>query len=76
MEQETGLLVLNVESDSPAERAGVLLGDTLIGLGERSLAEITALQDALGPGSAGQTEAMRLIRAGQLAEVNITIGER
>ena len=76
LEQETGLLVLNVESDSPAERAGVLLGDTLIGFGDKSLAEITALQDALGPGSAGSTETARLIRAGQLAEVAITIGER
>ncbi len=74
--QETGLLVLNVESDSPAERAGVLLGDTLVGFGERTLAEITALQDALGPGSAGRTETARLIRAGQLADVEITIGER
>jgi S1-C subfamily serine protease len=76
IEQETGLLIVNVESDSPAERAGMLLGDTLIALGGKDTSEITALQDVLGPGSAGSQQPARLVRAGQLTEVTVTIGER
>ncbi len=76
LDQESGLLVVNVEADSPAETGGIMLGDTLIEFGGRTMAEITALQDALGPGSAGTEQTARVIRAGQPAEARITIGER
>ncbi len=76
LKQESGLLVVNVESDSPAERAGVMLGDTLVALDGRETSEITVLQDALGPGSAGSEQIARIVRAGQLTEVTITVGER
>ncbi len=74
--QESGLLVVNVETDSPAEQGGLMLGDTLVGFAGRDMSDITTLQDALGPGSAGSEQVARVIRAGQLAEVNLTIGER
>jgi len=76
LQQERALLVVNVDSDSPAEQAGILLGDTLVSFAGHETSEITALQDALGPGSAGSEQTARVIRAGQLAEVNITVGER
>ncbi len=76
LEQENGLLIVNVESDSPAERAGVMLGDTLVALDGRETSEITVLQDALGPGSAGSQQIARIVRAGQLTEVAVTVGER
>ncbi len=76
LQQETGLLVVNVEADSPAEQGGIMLGDTLIEFGGRTMAEITALQDVLGPGSAATEQTARVIRAGQLAETRVTIGER
>ncbi len=76
LEQETGLLIVNVEDGSPAEHAGMLLGDTLVAFGGRDTSEITALQDALGPGSAGSQQSARIVRAGQLTEVTVTIGER
>lgn len=74
--QETGLLVVNVEAGSPAEHAGMLLGDTLVAFGGHDTSDITALQDALGPGSAGSEQIARLVRAGQLTEVTVTIGAR
>jgi len=76
LQQETGLLIVNVEADSPAEQAGLLLGDTLIAAGERETADINGLQDALGPGSAGSQLAVKVVRAGQRTDVTVTIGER
>jgi S1-C subfamily serine protease len=76
LQQETGLLIVNVEGESPAEQAGLLLGDTLIAAGERETADINGLQDALGPGSAGSQLAIKVVRAGQLTDVTVTIGER
>lgn len=76
LEQQTALLIVSVESGSPAEHAGFLLGDTLIEFAGREMSEITVLQDSLGPGSAGSQQSARLIRGGQLTELNITIGER
>jgi S1-C subfamily serine protease len=74
--QETGLLIVNVEPESPAEKAGLMLGDTLVGVGGRETVEISGLQDALGPGSAGSELVAKVVRAGQLTDVKITIGER
>jgi S1-C subfamily serine protease len=76
LHQETGLLIVNVEADSPAEQAGLLLGDTLIAAGERDTADISGLQDALGPGSASSQLVVKVVRAGQRTDVTVTIGER
>lgn len=76
LKQETGLLIVNVEADSPAEQAGLMLGDTLIAAGDRETAEINGLQDALGPGSAGNQLVAKVVRAGQRTDVTVTIGER
>jgi S1-C subfamily serine protease len=76
LEQQTGLLVINVEPGSPAERAGLLLGDTLVGFGDRTIDDITALQDVLAGGSAGTAQQARIVRAGQLIETAVTVGER
>jgi S1-C subfamily serine protease len=76
LKQETGLLIVNVEAESPAEQAGLFLGDTLIAAGERETADINGLQDALGPGSAGSPLVAKVVRAGQRTDVTVTIGER
>jgi S1-C subfamily serine protease len=76
LQLETGLLIVNVEGDSPAELAGLLLGDTLFAAGERDTADISGLQDALGPGSAGSQLVVKIVRAGQRTDVTVTIGER
>jgi S1-C subfamily serine protease len=76
VDQSSGLVVLSVESSSPAESGGLLLGDIVVRLGERSIAGIEDLQEALGPGSAGAQQPVRVIRGGSLADLSVTIGER
>lgn len=74
--QPSGLMIIGVEKDSPAEKGGLLQGDVLIGLGGQRMAEVEALQAALGPGTVGQAVAVRVVRGGQIAELSVVVGER
>jgi serine protease Do len=60
----SGLLVLEVVSGSPAEKAGLLLGDVLIGVGGDMFKAPDDLASALGNVSAGDTLQLNLIRGG------------
>lgn len=73
---KTGLVVLSVEPEGPADKAGLLVGDIIYGVGSSSAGDTDDLQSALGSKSVGQPLNLRLIRGGELAEVTITVGER
>lgn len=74
--QATGLLVVTVEAEGPADRAGLLLGDILIGLGGAPIADIDDLQAQLAGDRVGMAMPARLIRGGRLQDAIVTIGER
>lgn len=74
--QETGLLLISVEPDSPAGRAGLLLGDTIVGLAGERVRHLDDLQAALGGDRVGQTVPVRFVRGGSVEEREVTIGER
>jgi S1-C subfamily serine protease len=71
-----GLVIVNVEPDGPADRAGVLLGDILVALDGVPVSEPADVLAALGPDRVGRPIAARLLRAGQPTEVTITVGSR
>lgn len=73
--QDSGLLILAVEPQSPAERAGLLQGDTLLALDGTATTDLAALQAGLRKLEPGATQRLKLIRAGQVTEVSITLGE-
>ena len=73
---KTGVMVVNVEPAGPADRAGVLLGDILLGIGDTPIEQIEELQSFSDSGVIGTTVKAKLIRAGALREVAITVGER
>ena len=74
--QETGLLVVGVESGSPADQGGLMLGDVIVSLGGQPVRDADDLQGALGPERVGQATPIRVVRAGASAELTITVGER
>lgn len=76
LSQESGLMIVGVESDSPAEQAGLLIGDILVAFAGQATEDLSALQDQLGPASVGTQQTVRLIRGGESAEVGVTVGER
>ncbi|MEX2030404.1 MAG: S1C family serine protease [Anaerolineales bacterium] len=74
--QETGLMVLTLEPESPASKAGVLIGDVLLALGEDALADLDGLMAALSPERVNQDLTARLMRGGESHTVKVRIGER
>lgn len=74
--QKTGALVVSVEADSPAERGGLFLGDTIVSLGGHAIEDMENLLAALSGAQIGSTSAVRIVRGGQVQELSVTIGER
>ena len=72
IEQTSGLMLLGLESGAPAERAGLLLGDIVLAIGERTIEDGEALQMALGPQAIGTPLPLRLIRGGVLRQLTVT----
>jgi S1-C subfamily serine protease len=75
-ETRVGLLVTHVENGSPAEKAGVFLGDLVFELGRRTVEHVDAIQDSLAIAKIGDVLQIRVIRAGEIKPVSITLGER
>jgi S1-C subfamily serine protease len=76
LRQESGLMLLGLEPGGPAERAGLLVGDILLAIGERPMLDGEALHMALGPEAIGARVAVRVIRGGRISEVTVTPAER
>jgi len=75
-QMRVGLLVMQVENGGPAERAGVLLGDVLFEVSGKTVEQVDAIQDALATAKIGDVLQIRVIRAGEIKPVSITLGER
>jgi S1-C subfamily serine protease len=75
-ERTRALLVVAVTSGSPAERAGVFVGDLITGLDGHDVASPEELFDLLLGDRVGREVPVRLIRGGQEIELPVTIGER
>ncbi len=76
MGQESGLMLTAVEPDSPAEKSGLVLGDTLFHMAGQPIRQMDDLMAVLSGDRAGQSVAGRVLRGGQPIDVTITIGER
>jgi S1-C subfamily serine protease len=72
----TGLIVLTAEPGGPAERAGVLVGDVLVSLEGKAVADVQDLQAVLGGDTVGKTVTAAIVRGGELTEATIVVGER
>jgi S1-C subfamily serine protease len=62
LEVESGVVVLSVESNSPAERAGVREGDVIVGFGGKPVAGIDDLHRLLSDAPAGVRTEVSLLR--------------
>ncbi|MDE3137227.1 MAG: trypsin-like peptidase domain-containing protein [Acidobacteriota bacterium] len=71
-----GLLVVMVEPGSPAEAAGITIGDVVVALDDKPLANPGDLQLALDPERIGQPARLRLIRGGKPHELTLIVRER
>src|SRR5829696_1098745 len=74
--QKGGLLVVGVENDSPAGRGGLIVGDILATLDGQPVEDTDDLLVLLAGDRVGRPVPVGLVRGGELAEVEITVGKR
>jgi S1-C subfamily serine protease len=74
--QSTGLMLMAVHPDGPAERAGMMLGDILVRFDDRPVRRLDDLTSALGGDRVGSTASLQLVRGGSVEYKQVVIGER
>ena len=76
LDQKTGLLIVSVEPDSPADQGGITLGDTIVGLDGESVRHHDDLLALLTGDKVDSKVPVKIVRGGEVRTVNITIGEK
>lgn len=74
--QEIGLLLISVEAGSPAEQAGMVLGDVIVSLDGVSVRHMDDLMGVLVGDRVGKAVEAKIVRGGQAHTLTVTIGER
>jgi serine protease Do len=74
--QDTGIMLLGIEPDGPAAVGGLIMGDVLVSGDGQSLAQPEALAELLERTPAGQVVKFKVLRAGELQDLDVRIGER
>lgn len=76
LSDEVGVLVVSLEPGSPADQAGILIGDILLRLAGHPVGNLQDVQAALEADTVGQSISAQIVRGGQLIEVTLVVGER
>jgi S1-C subfamily serine protease len=71
-----GLILLSVEAGGASEQAGLLVGDVILEAAGHPTADSEALQVELESRRPGDTLALRIVRGGEIIQVNVVLGER
>ncbi len=73
---DSGLLIVSIADASPAEKAGVLLGDVLLEANGQSIGRPDELLDALSSVENGGAVTLKLLRGGTIKTVSVTPADR
>lgn len=74
--QETGLLIVGLEAESPAGKGGIMVGDILVGVAGQPIEHHDELFARLSGDVVGESVPMDVLRGGKLQVVNVVVGER
>lgn len=72
--ERDGLLVRNVEEDSPAEAAGVAEGDLIVGADGKEVADFDDLQDALDAAAEVGRITLKIVRGTEERDAAVVLG--
>ena len=75
-EQQSGLLVLWLEENGPAQKDGLFVGDTIVAVAGQPVSDPDDLFAALKSETVGKSVAVEVLRGGKPENVNVTVGER
>jgi S1-C subfamily serine protease len=71
-----GVIVLSVERDGPASKAGVIVGDVIHAIGDTEVEDTDDVQRAIGPDTVGRAISLQITRGGEKRNASVTVGER
>jgi S1-C subfamily serine protease len=71
-----GLLIVSANAESPAGKAGLLIGDILLSIAGNAVADPMDLRAALAEQAAGKKVTVSLLRGGEPKQLEVTLGER
>ncbi len=74
-EQETGLLLVGLEDDSPAGKAGLMVGDILVGINGEPVEHHDELFTRLSGDVVGKSIPIEILRGGKVESIKVEIGE-
>lgn len=74
--EAAGLLVTGVAAGTPAEQAGLLVGDIVVGFAGTSVDEPESLLALLSGDRVGHATPVAVLRGGRGLDVSVTVGER
>lgn len=75
-EQSSGLLILWLEENGPAQQGGLFVGDTIVAIGGQAVGDPDDLFSALNSDTVGKSIAVEVLRGGRPETVAVTVGER
>jgi S1-C subfamily serine protease len=75
-EEKTATIILEVEPEGPAHKAGIVIGDILVTLAGQSIARPENVQPHLQAENIGKSLSARIVRGGAVREVSILVGDR
>jgi S1-C subfamily serine protease len=72
----SGVLVVMIEGDSPADRSGLLVGDVIVSVDGDRVSEPHEVAEHLASDRVGQTLPLVVVRGGERRTISVTVGER
>ena len=73
---DRGVLIVSIAPGGAADRAGVLVGDVVVGFNGRPTEDADDLQDALAAAAPDASVALEVLRGGVLQDMTVVVGER
>jgi S1-C subfamily serine protease len=71
LSQETGVMLFNVEENSPADKAGLTVGDILVGFNSKPVEDLDDLHRLLTPDLIGKGADVSVLRGGQISRLRV-----
>ena len=75
-DEKTAPIVVEVEPDGPAQKAGIMIGDLLISFGSHAITRVEDVHAQLSAEAIGKSIKTKYVRGGAAQETNIVVGER
>ena len=73
---KTAAIVLEVEPDGPAHKAGLVIGDIIVSLSGQPIARLEDIHSQLQGATIGKQLSLGFVRGGALQEASVVVGER